>query len=69
MQEDRMQDEDHNPPMSSPTPFLLGIAIGAVLLLGGLMVADFAWQMSGPETVVTASAPAPVAPPVTTPVN
>lgn len=59
-----MQDEDHNPPMSSPTPFLLGIAIGAVLLLGGLMAADFAWQMSGPETVVTASAPpAPVAPP------
>lgn len=54
-----MQEETPNPPMSSPAPFLLGIAIGAVLLLGALAMTDFMWRMSGPETVVTASEPAP----------
>ena len=40
-------------PMESPAPLLLGLAVVAVLVLGGLFTTGVLWEAGGPATVST----------------
>ena len=54
-------DNEVSHPMDSPTPILMVVAAGAVLVLGSLFVTGILWEAGGPATVSTSHASAPPA--------
>lgn len=62
-----IMEQDNGLPMESPAPILLGVAVVAVLVLGGLFITGVSWEASGPPTLASstshAQAPHPAAKP------